>query len=455
MSMKTLIKTKKRKKMTGWTRKLGLFGLEGIETGLEIGLVTQNPLLFVGRHGTGKTLLVKRIAQALGLKFHSYDASKSLFEDVIGFPDPNKMKEGKIEYLPTPLSIFDKEIILIDEISRANPVMQNKWLEIIRERTIMGIKIKTLKYIFAAMNPPDYPGAFPLEPALADRFALIIPFPSSLEIGNENIKKIFSLGGENILNGNGIDPEVSEILKFKIKKARKKLRDKKLKEEAKSFVIFLWDKISELISQNSRFYISQRRLRFILSNIEAYLALKGRSKMLPEDREELFKIVKWSIPDGVTEEVKEAKSLEFFIDEIVYSYFDVNKKYSECLESILPLRELISKSIQRFIESDDISEYVNAFSLLIDFWKKIQSKELFVDADTLALILDNLFLFSDYSLTAFAEITDNADINFQDKLFLEALIIYTSRKKRGFGFGFDLDLKEVRNIRSFLKTRRN
>ncbi len=49
--MRELIKTKKIK---GWTRKLGLFGLEGIETGLEIGLVMQNPVLFVGRHGTGK-----------------------------------------------------------------------------------------------------------------------------------------------------------------------------------------------------------------------------------------------------------------------------------------------------------------------------------------------------------------------------------------------------------------
>ncbi len=333
--------------------------------------------------------------------------------------------------------------------------MQNKWLEIIRERTIMGIKIKNLKYIFAAMNPPDYPGAFPLEPALADRFALIIPFPSSLEMGKENLRKIFCLGGESILNRNEIDFRVSNVLKIKIENARKKIRDKKLKKEAQSFVSFFWDKIMDFLSEETGFYISERRLRFILSNIEAYLALKNRKTLLPEDRNELFKILKWSIPDGVTEQVKESESFEFFIDEAIYDYFEKSKNYGKNLENILTLKERISKLVQKFNDSENIKEYVNAFFMITDFWKKVQRKKLFIDADTLELILDTVYPFTEGAIRKLAELTERDNVDFGDNLLLESVMIYLSKRKREAGFDIDSDIKEIKRIKDFLKTRRN
>jgi MoxR-like ATPase len=65
-----------------------------------------------------------------------YDASKALFEDMIGFPDPSSIASGEIKYVPTKLSLWDKEFILVDEISRARAEMQNKWLEVIRGRNL-------------------------------------------------------------------------------------------------------------------------------------------------------------------------------------------------------------------------------------------------------------------------------------------------------------------------------
>ncbi len=41
-------------------------------------------MLLVGSHGTAKTGLFMKIAEALGLRAISYDASKALFEDVLG-----------------------------------------------------------------------------------------------------------------------------------------------------------------------------------------------------------------------------------------------------------------------------------------------------------------------------------------------------------------------------------
>lgn len=104
-------------------KKLGIYGMESIEDYILSALITGDPILLVGEIGSAKTFLSRKIAETLGLKFHSYDASKALFEDVIGFPNPNDFEKGEINYIPTPISIWDKEFILIDEISRAEPMM--------------------------------------------------------------------------------------------------------------------------------------------------------------------------------------------------------------------------------------------------------------------------------------------------------------------------------------------
>lgn len=160
------------------TAALGVAGCRALDPALLAALASGDPVLLVGDHGSAKTTLARRLAAALGLGFHPYDASKALFEDVIGFPSPRSLNEGKrVEYVPTPLSLQGKEFILIDEISRAVPSMQNKWLEVVRARQVMGERITSLKYVFAAMNPPSYLGAHPLDEALAGRFAFVLQVP--------------------------------------------------------------------------------------------------------------------------------------------------------------------------------------------------------------------------------------------------------------------------------------
>ena len=62
--------------------------------------MTQDPVLLVGGHDAAKTLLINRLARALNKKFYAYDASKAMFEDVIGFPNPHSLSNGIIEYTP-------------------------------------------------------------------------------------------------------------------------------------------------------------------------------------------------------------------------------------------------------------------------------------------------------------------------------------------------------------------
>ncbi len=170
--------------------RLGIYGMEGIEKAVLSGLVTGDPVLLIGGHGSGKTLLCQRLSESLGMEFWAYDASKAMFEDVLGFPDPSSLASGEVGYVSTPVSIWGREFVLVDELSRATPAMQNKWLEIIRSRSVMGKKLTDLKYVIAAMNPPSYIGAHPLDAALAARFAFVVSVPEVSEMPEDAVSDI-------------------------------------------------------------------------------------------------------------------------------------------------------------------------------------------------------------------------------------------------------------------------
>ncbi len=362
--------------LKGILSRLGVFGWKRIEPYIIASLITEYPLLLVGQTGDGKTYSIEKIASFMGYKetFHAYDASKVLFDDIIGFPHI-ETKDGKItvSYAKTPLTIWDKEFILIDEISRALPDLQNKWLEIIRNRELMGIKLDKLKYIFAAMNPQgEYIGVMGLDYALIDRFALFLRVPHFTEIPDKYSSKI---------------PTVSE--KLKITKRIKELKTlllsikedytKNLKQH-NAEVSKVVNSLMKLARDGDIYYsINGRRLKMITHTVIALLTLYEK-EFTKENIEEIFlSSLRYFFPFDVVYEENEVKGhIEKFRSTIQRSIReDVKTKLVNIIKSRDPvklqlklstmkmhLERLLSFANNEFYEREFISDIAEIIMMM-------------------------------------------------------------------------------------------
>src|SRR5205814_2093302 len=138
--------------------------------------------LFVGGHclitglpGTAKTLLVRTLAQALGLEFRRIQFTPDLMpSDITGTDiieeDPTT---GRRTWTFVPGPIF-ANILLADEINRTPPKTQSALLEAMQELscTVRGnhYKIRPPFFVLATQNPIELEGTYPLPEAQLDRF---------------------------------------------------------------------------------------------------------------------------------------------------------------------------------------------------------------------------------------------------------------------------------------------
>src|SRR5271168_2909382 len=138
--------------------------------------------LFVGGHclitglpGTAKTLLVRTLAQALGLEFRRIQFTPDLMpSDITGTDiieeDPGT---GRRTWTFVPGPIFSN-VLLADEINRTPPKTQSALLEAMQELscTVRGnqYKIKPPFFVLATQNPIELEGTYPLPEAQLDRF---------------------------------------------------------------------------------------------------------------------------------------------------------------------------------------------------------------------------------------------------------------------------------------------
>jgi hypothetical protein len=98
---------------------LGVVGYDTLELALLAALATGEPLLLVSDHGAAKSLLLVRLANALVLVLRHYNASILQFDDLIGFPIPDR--DGAIRYAAPPGTIREAEVAFFAGIGRCRP----------------------------------------------------------------------------------------------------------------------------------------------------------------------------------------------------------------------------------------------------------------------------------------------------------------------------------------------
>src|SRR5271168_2627640 len=138
--------------------------------------------LFVGGHclitgmpGTAKTLMVRTIAQTLGLTFKRIQFTPDLMPSDITGTDiiEEDITTGHRKWTFVEGPIFGN-VVLADEINRTPPKTQAALLEAMQERncTVRGhiYKLPAPFFVLATQNPIELEGTYPLPEAQLDRF---------------------------------------------------------------------------------------------------------------------------------------------------------------------------------------------------------------------------------------------------------------------------------------------
>ncbi|MCE9602654.1 MAG: MoxR family ATPase [Gemmatimonadetes bacterium] len=152
---------------------------EAIDDAL-VTFLARGHLLIEGVPGTAKTLLVRVLAGALGLRFTRIQFTPDLMpSDLTGISVMRDQAKG-FEFQPGP--VFT-DLLLGDEINRAPAKTQAALLEAMAERQVTtdGVTraLDPLFTVYATQNPVEHEGTYPLPEAQLDRFLLksIVRYP--------------------------------------------------------------------------------------------------------------------------------------------------------------------------------------------------------------------------------------------------------------------------------------
>ncbi len=158
-----------------------VLGQEAVITEAVLALMARGHVLLEGAPGTAKTLLVRTLAEAMGLTFRRIQFTPDLMpSDITGV---NLLTStGGFSFRPGPLF---GDLVLGDEINRAPAKTQSALLEAMQERqvTVDGTShpLSASFTVFATQNPIEFEGTYPLPEAELDRFLIksLLEYPSA------------------------------------------------------------------------------------------------------------------------------------------------------------------------------------------------------------------------------------------------------------------------------------
>jgi MoxR-like ATPase len=163
--------------------------------------------LLRGVPGLAKTLIIKKLAEAVDLKFNRIQFTPDLMpSDILGaevIEEDRSTGKRVIRFIRGPIFA---NIILADEINRTPPKTQAALLEAMQEYqvTVSGVRFDLERplFVLATQNPIEQEGTYPLPEAQLDRFMfnIVIEYPTA-----EEERRILALTTGNV------DPSISVV----------------------------------------------------------------------------------------------------------------------------------------------------------------------------------------------------------------------------------------------------
>lgn len=163
-------------------------GHEELIENILIALFAGGHVLIEGVPGTGKTLIVRSLAEVLNLSFNRIQFTVDLMPaDITGTRMVMDREEGKREFVFVEGPIF-AHILLADEVNRSTPKTQAALLEAMAELqvTVAGTtyRLPPPFFVLATLNPIEMEGTYPLPEAQLDRFffKVRLAYPTHREV---------------------------------------------------------------------------------------------------------------------------------------------------------------------------------------------------------------------------------------------------------------------------------
>jgi MoxR-like ATPase len=144
-------------------------------------------VLIEGVPGTGKTLIVRTLGEALNLSFNRIQFTVDLMPADITGTRMVMEENGRREFTFVPGPLF-AHVLLADEINRATPKTQSALLEAMAEMqvTVAGTtyRLDPPFFVLATLNPIEMEGTYPLPEAQLDRFLfkVVLRYPSQADL---------------------------------------------------------------------------------------------------------------------------------------------------------------------------------------------------------------------------------------------------------------------------------
>ena len=241
-------------------------------------------VLLLGVPGLGKTLLIRSLAEILGLKFNRIQFTPDLMPSDITGSDvlASEGNERTFKFLGGP--IFTN-FVLADEINRTPPKTQAAMLEAMEEFsvTVAGKSYPLPRpfFVMATQNPIEQEGTYILPAAALDRFlfTVIVDYPNQLD----ELNMLFETTSK-------FEQRVARVLdEDKVKRMLDVVRRINMRDETLKYAVELVratrpaESHDEMIKDMVECGGSPRATQALILGAKARAALEGRDEATPRD----------------------------------------------------------------------------------------------------------------------------------------------------------------------------